>query len=321
MAALPIQIIDDFDDAHLILRSDTYRPHGMADAYRLLSKRLALDFSPTIRLLDVLPVFLHGDRHQSIRKQMAMGIAANKQHHEDHAQVFLAQLGSVVLPSQPVDWLSAVVRPLWFAMKQGVGNHHSAFLDVITQAPLLFNKKTRLRERLAINERIRTFIEQDEASAEARLISLGESVLGMTPFVSTFTLSLHTLLSGHIGKPLNTIDWPALPPSSAVVTTDRHQPSDAPNESPPIKRCILHGPHRTQEQNNRMLYGAGEHVCLGRPLANSVWSMMTAAISALPCVVQSAQLTMTRPLPSSEADYLAIQEPFQRPRSLVVTLA
>ncbi len=323
MPSQPVQFIDDFDEAQRFIKSEDYVPNNVADTYRLLSKRMALDFSPTIRLIEAMPLLMHGERHKFVRKQMAVGIASHKQQHEELAQAFIDQLSHLVPPGQTVEWLSGVLQPLWFAMKGGESNPHAAFLDVIRQAPLLFNIKTRLRDRLAINERIRAFIEFDEATADARLISLGENVLGMTPFVMTFAQSLHAIFCEHIGTPLSAIDWPSQPISSAVLSTERHvlPEAQAPSGCPRSVLCVLQGPQRTPEQNLRLLYGAGEHACLGRALSNTVWSMLTTALSRLPCAVQSSHIQMIRPFPSTEADYRSMEEPFHRTQRLEVLLA
>ena len=314
-----VRIVDAFEDVQALLRDETHVPLSMAHTYRMISQRLKVDFSASIRLLDVLPVFIHGDKHKAIRKQMATQMASKRGAQEQAARTLIEQLGQRVTPDQPAELISGWVHPLWRHINGLDSDVDDDLFGFIVDAPQLFNMKSTLRERLKINAWIERFIALDESTADDRLVELGQSVLGFTPLSATLTLSLHHVFASNLGKPLCDISYPALFPKSAVQTTDRYQ-SGTPQEAD-LVRCVIHSPHRTTEQNGATLYGVGEHVCLGRPLANAVWSMLTAKLLRMPHRVLACNLTMERPEPVSREDYLHVIEPFQRPVSLCVTFS
>jgi len=319
MTAPAVRIVDAFEDVQALLRDETHVPQSMAHAYRLIAQRLKVDFSASIRLLDVLPVFMHGDKHKAIRKQMATQMAGKRSAQEQAARAFIEQLDLRVTPGQPAELISTWVHPLWRHMNGLDKDVDDDLFGFIVDAPQLFNMKATLRKRLQINDWIERFIALDESTADDRLIDLGQSVLGFTPLSATLTLSLHHVFAANLGKPLREINYPAQFPHSAVQTTDRYQTGTAHEQD--VLRCVIHSPHRTTEQNDATLYGVGEHVCLGRPLANAVWSMLTAKLSGMPHRVLACNLSMERPEPVSREDYLHVVEPFQRPSKLSVVLA
>jgi cytochrome P450 len=317
--AAAVCIVDAFEDVQALLRDETLVPLSMANAYRLIAQRLKVDLSASIRLLDVLPVFMHGDKHKAIRKQMATQMASKRSAQEQAARTFIEHLEQRVTPDQPAELISRWVHPLWRHMNGLDRDVDDDLFGFIVDAPQLFNMKSTLRARLKINAWIERFIALDEPTANDRLVELGQSVLGFTPLSATVAMSLHHVFAENLGKPLCDIPYPTLFPRSAVQTTDRYQPGTP--QAADVVRCVIHSPHRPTEQNGAILYGVGEHVCLGRPLANAVWSMLTAKLASMPHRVLASSLAMERPEPVSREDYLHVVEPFQRPAKLWVTLS
>lgn len=314
-----LRIVDAFEDMQALLRSADHVPLSMANVYRQIAKRLGVDFSASIRLLDTLPVFLHGDQHKRIRRQMATQMAGERTEQEAAARAFIEALNQHIPPHEPFEWISGYLHPLWRRMHGIDAQVHDDLFHFIATAPRLFNMKSTLRERLLINAWIERFIAIDASTADERLLHLGQSVLGFTPLTATLAMSLHQVFAANPHQLLTDIHYPALYPRSAVQTTDRHQTGSSHEAG--MARCVLHSRHRTEEQNNASLYGVGEHVCLGRPLANAVWTMLTDKLSRMPHRVMASALQMERPEPVSREDYLHTVEPFQRPTSLWVTLA
>ena len=319
MAADSLSIVDAFDDVQALLRASDQAPLSMAAIYMHMAGRLDVDFEASIRLLDKLPVFLHGEAHKHIRKQMATRMAEQRNKHESIARAYVDKLDQQVHSNQPFEVISGWLHPLWRHMNGMDSPADDDLFHFIAIAPQLFNMAATLRTRLQINAWIERFIALDASTADERLLHLGQNVLGFTPLVATLAMSLHQLLVSHTHQLLADIDYPAIYPNSAVQTTDRYRTSCT--EGKEIARCVLHSRHRTTEQNNATLYGVGEHVFLGRPLANSLWAMLTHKLSRMPHRVMASIITMERPAPVTDEDYLQIQEPFQRPTSLWITLS
>ena len=316
-------LADTFAESRRVLKSDDYRPLAMADQYRRLGAYLGVDFSPAIRLLELLPVFLAGARHGAIRRQMAIGLAELRSQQEVAARRVIDQLPPLLSPGRSADLLSEFVQPLWQAMASVSEVPGDESGELSTRLPNLFDTKLRIRERLQINELLREFIGFDPASSEQRLIALGQNVLGAAPLIGTLTMSLHQVFTTNLGTPLNGITYPKHFPASALSVTDRvwqKNSGSAGAQAPETTRCVLHSPNFTAAENEEALFGMGEHTCLGRSIANLVWTMVLEKLSTLPVSIRSSTLALRTDPPQSAEDFLAIDDPFIRPRSLRVTV-
>lgn len=309
-----------FVELRRILKSAEFRPTSMAQQYRLIGEHLGQDFSPAIRLLELLPVFLSGSRHAAVRRLMATGLAAARGRQEQAAQRVIDSLPDVLARGRSAELMSDFVRPLWHALVEAHSGAGHAHFDLVNDITSLFDGKLRLRERLRINERIRQFIESDPDSAEQRLLALGQNVLGAGPFTGTMALSLHHVFSANLGRPFDQIGFPERFPVSALPVTDRIRLADAADaagatdDADAVRRCVLHSKDFSTLENDEALYGIGEHACLGRPVSNSVWSMVTARLASLDRTILSSTLTLASGVPESEEDFLALSDPFVRPQ-------
>ncbi len=316
-----VLLADSFAESRQILKSRDYPPTAMADQYRFIGQQLGVDFSPAIRVLEMLPVFLSGPRHAAVRRAMAIGIASAREAQQHAAQQVIDRLPALLAPGRQAEWMAEFVRPLWQAMAEAHGGAADTDPGLVSDVTRLFDSRLRLRERLEINERIRDFIDAAPDSAEQRLLALGQNVLGVGPFTGSMAMSLHQLFSSNLNQPLTDIAYPASLPVSALPVTDRivSPDSDAAAEDVVVvKRCLLHSKRFSAKENDEALYGLGEHACLGRPISATVWSMVIAKLSQIGSAIQSSVLTLAAAAPESDNDLLKLTDPFVRPLSLRV---
>ncbi len=318
-----IALTDSFAESKRLLKSKDHQPFSMAEQYRIIGKRLGVDFSPTIRLLETLPVFLHGSRHADVRRSMAINLSAAREPQECAAQQIVDGLPELLAPGRSVDLIEDFIRPLRNAMFVHNGTSFTIDQDLSDKATKLFDDRSRLKERMETNERLREFIESEPNTADQRLIVLGQNVLGATPLIGSMGLSLHAVFSANLGKSLKNTSYPKRYPVSAVPSTDRILTLDsghADADSHQATRCVLHSKGYSREENDEMFFGMGEHACLGRPIANAVWSMVTTKLASLDVTILSSNLTMETDMPETREDYLAMTVLFIRPRSLKVEI-
>ncbi len=325
-----VLLADSFAESRQILKCRDHAPTAMADQYRFIGKQLGVDFSPTIRVLDMLPVFLSGPRHAKVRRAMAVGIAAARERQHDAAQQVIDRLPALLAPGRRTELMAAFVRPLWQAMAEANGDGDPAQIALVDDITRLFDSRLRLRQRLQINEQVRAFIDAAPESAERRLLALGQNVLGIGPFTGSMAMSLHHVFSSNLDRPLAAIRYPASYPLSALPVTDRivspatdeakeaKQAAEAVADEVVVKRCLLHSTQFSVKENEEALYGMGAHACLGRPIAGAVWSMVVAKLAGLEGAIQSSALTLAAEAPESEEDYLTLTDPFVRPQGLHV---
>jgi hypothetical protein len=312
-----------FAESRRILKSADYVPTAMADRYRDIGERLGEDFSPAIRLLELLPVFVSGPRHANTRRDMALRIAAARPQQLHALQQHTDRLPALLAPGQTIDLLARFVRPLWQALADAASGGLHLPASLVSGCTDLFDSRSRLRARLTVNEALREFIAADPATADQRLLILGQTVLGIRPFIGSLTLSLHALFSANLGKPLARIAYPARFPLSSLPTTDRWRTSeqtDTPADERETVRCVLHSARFSTAENDEAMYGIGAHACLGRPISNDAWTMVTARLAGLDVAVASSTLALHTPLPHDDDDLLKLSDPFIKPRSLKVRI-
>ncbi len=316
-----VLLADSFAESRQILKCHDYPPTSMADQYQFIGEQLGVDFSPAIRVLQMLPVFISGPRHAEVRRAMAIGIASAREPQQRAAQQVIDRLPALLAPGRQTELMAEFVRPLWQAMAEAHCGAGNADLDLVSDVTRLFDGRLRLRERLEINERIRAFIGQAPESADRRLLALGQNVLGVGPFTGSMAMSLHHVFSANPGKPLNEIQYPASLPVSALPVTDRivsPDPTETTDDAVVVKRCLLHSKQFSAKENEEALYGIGEHACLGRPIASAVWLMVIAKLGQIEAAIQSSALTLAADAPENEDDFLKLTDPFVRPQSLRV---
>ncbi len=319
----PAVLADSFAESKRLLKSENHQPVSIADQYRAIGQRLGLDFSPTIRLFDLLPIFLHGSRHAEVRRIMAARLANARVRQEQAAQRLIEQLPTLLAPGTTLDLVGSFVTPLWAALASADNTKLEIEPGLAADIIALLDSKSRLRDRMATNEKIRRFIALDPANADERLISLGLSVLGTLPLAGSITLSLHSLFSANLGKPLSSLNYPKRFPVSAIPVTDRVAVGHCPHAGSAageITRCVLHSGKYSTEENDELLYGVGEHACLGRSIANAVWSMITSALSTAGSTILSSQLALEYPAPQTDEDLLNMPLGFINVRALKVEI-
>ncbi len=318
-----VVLVETFAESKRLLKSKDHHPISIADQYRAITRRLGIDFSPTIRLLELLPVFLHGDRHAEVRRTMAVNLTAARSRQEPAAQRIIERLPSLLTPGKTLDLVENFVNPLWEALADANSTTVAIPPGLANEAIELLDNRCRLRERVQTNERIREFIESEPVTADQRLIVLGQNALGKAPLTGTITLSLHQIFSANLGKRLCSIDYPKRFPVSAIPVTDRisagyNVHSDANTDQ--VTRCVLHSKKFSTEERDELLYGVGEHACLGRPISNAVWSMITSALSNLESTIVSAELTLETGVPETNEELLAMNIFFVKTGALKVKI-
>lgn len=316
-----VLLADSFAESRQILKCRRYPPTAMADQYRLIGEQLGVDFSPTIRVLELLPVFLSGRRHAEVRRAMALGIASARERQQRAAQQVIDRLPGLLAPGGRIELMKEFVLPLWQAIAEANCVAGDAHLELVSDITRLFDSRLRLRERLRINEQVRAFIESAPESVEQRLMTLGQNVLGVGPFTGSMAMSLHHVFSSNLNRPLSGLAYPASFPVSALPVTDRivsNDTAEAAADDVVVRRCVLHSKQFSTKENEEALYGIGEHACLGRPIASTVWSMVILKLGEIDRAIESSTLTLAADAPESEDDFLSLGDPFVRPQSLHV---
>ena len=270
-----------------VLRSDNFGQHSMSEQYRALKQRTGLDFDPTIQLMDFLPAFLDGDRHKKIRKAMARQLATSKKLQEETAATEIKFLfDKLFVPPNEIELVSEFALPLWREISASIVDHNKDALDLINEIPLLFFPTLSIRERMKTNEKLRTFIENNQMNIDDTLCALALTLLGAKPFVGSVALSLYHTIAQNAGKKSNEIHWPRIFPASSLTFVDRICKHATQTSSHDFSvgarvRCFTQSETYSSEENGALLFGLGAHTCLGKGISEFVWKALTQHLSEL----------------------------------------
>lgn len=252
----------------------------MADRYRQLQSRSNYDFSPAIKLLEHLPVFIDGDQHQTIRKVMAKQISRTQKCQFSASEEILERLIThALMPQRQIDLVSEFAQPLWRAISGSIVPREGAMPELVDDVPGLFSPLLSIRKRVEICDKIRAFLDACQADQEDSLILLCLASLGSRPFTGTLSLSLFDIIQKNPNRRFSEIEWPDIFPSSSLRYVDRiclrqteisHQTF---NQGDRV-RCFTQLESYSGEDNTRSLFGFGIHTCLGKSISERIWRLI-----------------------------------------------
>jgi len=309
-----MRLANTFDESRNVLRSGDHRPMSMAMEYRSVGERLGIDFSPTVRFLELMPVFMDGAEHKRVRAAMARIMSSSRERQELAVQRSVSESAFHFAQAGQVELLRDLIRPMWLAVSAAITGPDTRLRDLTIAVPSLFCCHLRLQERIRINSLLsETFAEA--ADADELMTVLGLASLGMGPLTGSMALSLHHVLSKQTGRYLGEIEWPESFQVSALEVTDRLSASED-----DTVRCVLHSKNFSGAENAELLFGGGIHLCLGKAISLHAWKVVTSMLARAPTRIETVALDLRYQPAASEHDFTLIQDPFLRPRAVEVLL-
>lgn len=314
-----MRTISEYGLAKAIIESPDFAPWPMAEKYREISARTGIDFAGATAALGMLPPFLTGELHQTVRKRMATLISSSR---KAQRAVVDQRLGEMIpalfRPGQSVDLVEDFARPLWNAVSARIlGHDDSEEADRITALgdtiPTLFSPTASLTKRKAISDRITDYVGDDSD----RMVALCLSALGAKPFVGSFALSIFGIVESHGAAPARDIAWPATYPESALRYIDRIALRDTavsgcPFSTGDMARNEVRGANYSDAEKKELLFGAGGHTCLGAAISQHAWTRFVEHIAGLDVTLRAVSMAISPtgdPFHSPVSAMLAVERP------------
>ncbi|WP_420587922.1 hypothetical protein [Marivita sp.] len=278
-------------DAWEVIASRDYNTFSMADVYRSLAGRTGIDFSAAIDLMDRLPVFLSGDVHKATRRSMAQSYAATREKQQSNVEAAITKvIDDLAASSGTVDVLKRISDPIWIAIEEAVMSDFEVRCDpdLVNSIPDLFIPELSIRRRKRINDQISAFIDTMPPDEKENILhALSFLVLGVRPLSYSIALSFSRLAKQNDGIKLSEIDYPSSFEDSALRFVDRIATKDVmvggcPHAAGTRLRNISFDDSYTREDNEKYLFGAGAHLCLGRPISLYIWGRLSSGLKAIP---------------------------------------
>jgi hypothetical protein len=158
-------------------------------------------------------------------------------------------------------------------------------------------RRRRLNAELATcrTQIVEAFPDEDEMRRDARLTLV---ILGRDALIGTVALSLRAHLEAAGGR-LDSLAMPSIPTHTGVPFVDREALVDLDLGHCPIKagetvRVVLDGFQGMDEAWRMRFFGAGPHVCLGRPLSLLLMDRVSACLVTIETSVSVAQFRLRK---------------------------
>jgi len=279
------------DDPADILRSPALdvAPYGARHA--ALALRLGLDLSATVDALEHIPLALDRARHPPVRRAIAGLIAAASPDIRAELPALVARHFAPFLRSGHLEAMTGVVQPCvadLLARLAGfeIGLGPGTLVSRVFSQALGPARRRRMEDEIReLRARVaRAFPATGEEERGARLAL---AILGHDALTGTLGSSLAALLPRDAPRPLAGLDWEATPPRTGVPYIDRVAVADVQIGSRPVDRgetvrarldVYEHAPAAARSA----FFGAGTHLCLGRPLSLDLWAELVRLMAAAP---------------------------------------
>ncbi|MEO8243416.1 MAG: hypothetical protein ABI832_14005 [bacterium] len=264
-----------------ILADPAYDVVPYHDRVAALAQRLGLDFSDILYLLDHLPLALRDKPHAEQRADVARLMVERRPNM------------TKVLPGLVARHLQGLARPgALNLLDDGVKPLVEAVIAELVDADLrsttanlvsrVFSQAMGVAQRRAMNAELAGLRRQLALAhpGEAGLRQgsrLALVVLGRDALIGTLSRSLHAHLVALNGQVLASLTMPEIPTHTGVPYIDRELQAD-PGQ---VARCQLRSMEGRPADERQRFFGAGPHVCLGRPLSMDLFQQCSAFLATL----------------------------------------
>ena len=254
-----------------------------------LVERLKIDLSATLTVMRLMPLWSNGLQHAGLRRNVASFLAQDRDGKLRRAADAMRRslTTGLVEPAGPINLL-AVIRDLADLFMQEVSGLPRFATDVPSNLNIFSSNlgvtarlglETALRRQFDIGRRLYP-AEDDERLA----LRIGQWLMGRDALVGTLGLTLHQHLLALDGRPLCTLALPQLPTHTGIPAIGRiarlpQQVAGCPVPAGGLVECRLDTFAGGTVDERLNFFGAGAHLCLGRPLALEFFAIVAAELN------------------------------------------
>lgn len=308
----PVILLDQA--ARSVIKSRDFDVYSMSEQYREIAKRTGINFDAAIFLLDRLPIFLNGAKHKRYRKSMAQVYAETRPDQERSVDETLGKISQQLqLYNGEIDVITNIANPIWLAVQKTILPLDGFDHELISFIPELFSPQASIRRRKYLNDRISNMISDCDLSSRDELIDkISLLTLGVRPLIHSIALSIYRLAEHNHGLSLREITYPLSFYDTGLRFVDRiaknnFELSGCPHHSGTRFRCVSFDETYSDAENSDFLFGAGSHVCLGRPISLYIWRRLTCMLSATGKNIAARELKIATHEPFIMAEICTIE--------------
>lgn len=297
-------VTDPAQCAHL-LASGNLKP-CYNESYEALERHLGTDFSDITFALAHIPLCQHGDPHLRSRRRVSEFLAERKASLSACLPRMVAEHFSQFALGGRIEVMREVIEPFVLEVISTIIDIDFRSAVECSYVSTIFDKSIGMSKRRRIAgevSELRAFISSHlgpDATDEDVGIRLALVILGNDALKGTLGESLHRLLVENSGRRLSEIAYPDQPPQTGVPFIERGV--DTPFEfagqnfaaGDRVRIFLQAFASLDALKSRRHFFGAGPHVCLGRPLSIEAWKEVSVFLAGLPFfadVISYAELT------------------------------
>ncbi|HUQ36011.1 MAG TPA: hypothetical protein VM144_06485 [Aestuariivirga sp.] len=283
-----------------ILRSQFFNVIEHKENVENNAEELGLDLSELATILDAVPLAHNGQVHSDVRRKAAVRIQERSGKTVEAFQAAAPTLFDKALaPNSSFDICQQVFNPLSVKMIAALSDIPEETVGANFPVPVSALQVFGLRppissRRLAqMNAHVISVGGCRRYANETEQMSVVTAVLGSEPLHGSLVLSFVNQVLKNPGKPLSKIDFPEHLPRSDLPFVERVATEDCMiNDLQVAKgsKWILH--LGTFEDDRReTFFGAGRHLCLGKPMSEKIWKVLTAELRRHDRIVEILEVT------------------------------
>jgi cytochrome P450 len=287
---------------NVILKSTDFAAADFVELHRGLERRVGIDCSTLIRVLQHTPTANEGKRHAETRKELAQTIAKQLASTKElTAKVTQDLVAKVCVAGAQVDLVSELVQPICDATFSGLLGVTCPKPKTGPSGSQIFDFYLGLRRRRELNanatELMQHLCAQQENLSTTPDYAIALSNLGHDSIVGSLGCSLLNVLLKGAGARLCDLSFPAAMPATGVPYIERFAVKDCVIEDAEVRegdRMRLYLDARTSGEE-RPYFGKGRHSCLGEELSKWMWRTLTAELAKMPLAYTLEGVTRRKP--------------------------
>lgn len=280
---------------------------------RVLEERHGIDLSALMDLYDHLALFQNGEGHKALRQHQLRLITELRPLQMERLEESRTRIPRIFDREGPLDIVADFLVPFYNDIwRDHINLTHDA-QENLRDFFILMDPNSRISARRRVNAMLREVIPDDRSDDWLDLFSL--YFMGRMALVGGFALTLWNIWKDNLGTPMSQIAWPSEQTDTSVKQTHRIVTRDVKVRDQSFQKgevvCCHIDPRINGHAPDRELglFGAGQRLCLGRPLTLAVWNAMVEEFGRLDIIIT----------PRGDAPP-PIAHPLDAPRSMIVDL-
>lgn len=281
-----------------ILGNPEFVQMRIPEFYQHLADDCGRDF-PNIRYVaQYLPLFHEGPRHKKLRKLAAVYLRDRAEAWRDLEDSVVELVAQKLLRPGPLDVVAEIALPVIRKTSIAMGG-----LEYVTGLSAVFTGSNSLKTIREIDAGFGQLREMGKArfpgdDEDTHGMRIAFSALGAEPLGAAIASSFEKMFKGANGQKIATLDWPAHFPATGLTMAFReckNAPVDLGGGVSDVKHFEVDLSHFVNEDsaNPNHVFGVGDHACLGRGMALSLWGRIVAEMRKNPMRVTYHRSTPT----------------------------